>query len=434
MFKNLLQRRFVQDVLTLQAGSVFAHGLSFLKSVIFARLLGLEGFGIYAVVLAFTGTLNIITNFGQGQASLTFFAEKYSQKNTAGMKGVLRYYISLSLISATILILFAMAAPTVTDVLYSNPEIGTATRIAFLALLAGSFDTLFTNTLQSVREVRKLTILENINIVLQVILSTLFLILGFGIPGIFLGTLISNLLMLCVYIAVYRQLQSNYPIPGIREALKSKEPIKPYLTQGLWIAVDKNVGNLFPRSFIFIMSLFTNASVVGIAQLAFKIGTLPKMLILPHVGRMGMSVLPTLKAGDVNTLRRTCAQLIKHSLAFHALASFAALLVLPPLTILFYGWEFGAAVPPMLWIILISIITALNVANSPLFRMLEKAHIPAIWGIAEMGIGITLFMWFLRIFEPLNAFVLIILIMTLIKLWLNMYLYRLLSKGKAAQT
>src|SRR3989338_68139 len=158
--RSLLKRRFVRDVLTLQAGSVVGTGIGFLKSVLFARLIGIESFGVYATVLAFTGTASIFINFGQNQAALTFFAERHARKDRCGMGTVLKYYLTLSALVALILLCLSLAAPGIAAMLYDNASVGSLARLAFIATLAGSFDTFFAIQLQAVREIRTLTVLE----------------------------------------------------------------------------------------------------------------------------------------------------------------------------------------------------------------------------------------------------------------------------------
>lgn len=424
--RALLRHRFVRDVLTLQAGSVLGTGIAFIKSVLYARLLGIEAFGVYALVLAFTGTASIFVNFGQNQAALTFFAERHARADRRGMGAVLRYYLVLSSLGAIILLCLSFAAPALANALYDDASIGTLTRLAFLASLAGSFDTFFTIQLQAIRAIRTLAVLENCNALLQLLLAGTLLVAGYGVAGIFVGLGISNLLMLCVYGAVAHRRFRSVGLPTLRESLQSEESVRPLLKQGLWIAVDKNIGNLFPQSFFFVLSLFSAPAVVGVAQLAFKISSLPKVLLLPHIVRMSTTVLPGIRAraASLSALRHTWMLMVKHALAFHAAASVGSLIVLPPLTLFLYGHAFSGVIRPMTWLLLIQIISALNVGNSPLFRMLGKAHIPALFGIMALPLQLLAFIGLLHILPPLPAFVWTVLIVYCSNLWLNGHLYR----------
>lgn len=430
MIKNLLQiprsllhRQFVQNVLTLQIGSIVEMGIGFIKSILFARLLGLEGFGMYAVVLAMTGTFGIFTNLGQNQAALTFFAETYGKKDKKEMLTVMKYFLQLFICAGIILILFAILAPVIAEKLYNSSDISSAARIAFLAMFFGSTHALFRIFLQVTRQIIYMTALENLSLFFQLVFPVTLLWLGYGIQGIFTGILMSHILMFVVYMHSYYITRKHFPIPSLRAAATHKKNTLAYIKQGAWIAIDKNIGNLFPQGFFFVMSIVASPSIIGLAQLSFKIASIPRMFLLPHAVRMATTILPKVYAESSNQLRKTCAQLIKHTVFFHALISFGGLIVLPPLALNFYGLEFSAMIPTLMWIILIQIISGLNVANSPLFRMFKKTHIPALWGMVSLPLQLLAFIALLMFLPALQAFTLGILIMYVTNLYLNWYLY-----------
>src|SRR3989338_10490492 len=96
MFKTLLtisRVPFVRDVTIMQFGRLVTIGCSFLASILYVRYLGLGGYADYAVVLAYTGTVGLLTNLGQQATTLTFFAEAYGRKDRAALARVLQYYI-----------------------------------------------------------------------------------------------------------------------------------------------------------------------------------------------------------------------------------------------------------------------------------------------------------------------------------------------------
>lgn len=417
--------QFVRNILTLQASSVVSSGIGFLKSVLFFRLLGVHLFGVYAVVLSFTGTMSVITNLGQNQAALTFFAEAYARKDSAAQRSVIRYYFQLAAFACAVLTVFAFFAPAIAAALYADATIGTTARIGFLAMAVGSFDTLFTIVLQTVHEIRRMAILENVNILLQLVFSVAFLLFGWGPAGILGGVLLSNILMLGTYAYTYRLIRARYHLPLLGSAVfaQSGPSTRTYMGQGLWIAVDKNIGNLFPQSLFFTLSLFSAPAVVGMAQLAFKIAALPRTLFIPSVGRMATTALAALHTKSTAALRAATAKILKHSLALHSLFTLAGLVVLPPMALVLYGWEIADAIPAMLWLILIQLISGLNVVNSPLFRLLRRAHIPAVWGMITLPLDVLLLVGLTHVLSPMMAFVWAVFAMYVLNLFLNAYLY-----------
>ncbi len=431
ILQRLFARRFVRDVVTLQVGNVLSMGVGFVKSIVLARLLGVEGFGQYAVVTTVAGTLSVFTNFGQNQAADTFFAEQYSLKNNDGMRTVIKYCFLLTGIAAIILMLLAFGATEIMDRFYGLPALGFAAALAFLSAMIAGWEAPFVTMMQSVRSIRTLTILENVDTLLQCILSVGLVLMGWGVLGIFVGLFVTKAIMLATRIVIHRNISTQFKLPSLRSSFRSKGSMLPMMKQGFWIAVDKNVGNLFPQGFLFVMSFFTSAAVVGFAQLAYKIGSLPSTFILPQLARMSTTVLPALRAQGAHVLRRNCALLVKHALLIHTAASMAALAVIPYFILIFYGAEFSAAITPALWIVLIRIISALNLVNQPLFRLFKKAHLPALWNIVTMPLIMVAMALLMPIIDPLNAFLLAIFGVLALGLWLNVYLYRLLKSDHA---
>jgi len=422
----LWKKAFVRDVFTLQVGSVFRFGIGFLKSVIFARLLGLEGFGMYAVALSFTGTFKIFTGFGQEQALLSYLAEEYGKKNTQGMQALIKYFCLVTLFAGVLLCSLALLSPLLTSVLYpeSAKMVMAMAVLGFLGFVVSLPHPLVIALLQIVRDVRMMTILENTNLLLQLILSVCFVLLGWGPLGVFLGLFFSNLIMTIVYGLLFFRLRHRYRLPGIRESLWSTVSIRSYVQQGLWIAMDKNIVNVFPQALLFLLSVSAAPSVVGVAQLALKVANLPTGLFFAHVVRMANTVLPTLKNKGVSFLRKQCFLLIRHALCFHWLLVFGGIITLPFIVPIAYGQEFTGVIMPMLWILLIRLLQPFNVANSALMRIFRKVHVSTIWNVARIPLELGLFLFFLQNFSPITSFVVAIFLHQIGAFALNWYVYR----------
>lgn len=433
MARGLLKRGFVRDVLTLQAGSVAGMAINFIKSVALFRFLGTDDYGLLAVTMALIGTVTIFINLGQGNATVTFLAEAYHKKDMLSIRRVYRYFMELAVCANIIILAFIAFAPAFIEYMYDTTAITGLARIALLTLLVGSFDSLTISTLQVVREIRLLTTLENLSLLLQVTFGVALLI-PFGVTGALTGFLIGTAIMSVVYLFTFARIRKRYHLPGLGEAFRGKLSTKEYVWQGLWIAIDRNVGNLFPQGFLFIMSLFTTPAAVGIAQLAITNANRPRTVLLPHVGRMANSVLPAVASEGPQKLRRAVAQLIKHTLLVHTSITVACMLVFPWLLILVYGDAFRPAIEPMLWIMLISIISGFNIANAPILRLFRKAHVSALFNAIVMPLELLLFVGLLKIFEPLNALVLILLVIYVMGLWLNWFMYRTIKHEKPSTT
>ena len=430
----LWKRAFVRDVFTLQVGSAFAYGFGFIKSIVLARLLGLEGFGVYAVALSFTGTLKIVTGFGQEQALVTYLAEQYRQKDQESMLAVFKYFFCMTALAGLILFLLAWGSPAIANMFYSqNAEsVGLMARVIFSAFIVSLPAPLVIALLQVVRQVRRMTILENFNNVMQLCFAIIFVLMGHGPMGVFLGLLCSNLIMLILYCIQFFLLKKQYQFPSIRDSLRCRQPIGTYVHQGFFIAVDKNVVNFFPQALLFIFSLFAGSSAVGIARLALKMSYLPAGLFLGQAVRMANSVLPSMKNNGIPHMRKHAALLVKHSLVFHSLVVVCCIILMPFAVIIAYGWEFQDVIIPTLLMLSVRLLQPFNVANIALFRIFRKVHIATMWNVIRIPIELGIFFFLLKYppdffsLYPYAALVVAVYLHQLGAFSMNFYVYRCL--------
>jgi len=404
-FRPLLRSAFVRDIATMQVGRMVLIGCSFLSSIIYARFLGLGGYGHYAVVLAFTGVFGLLTNLGQQATTLTFFAEAYGRKDRTALAQILQYYIVLSACTAGLLLLFAVLAPLVTDRIYGNPEIGHLARIVFLSSICELIFIYYSIALQTVRKIRLLTLLENAKTVLQVGLATLFLVRGFGVAGILWSWIIASASFSALSCFLYPSLRAEYNLPHMYEALRegNASTLWKHTKDGLWIAADKSLGNLYPNIFLFALSTQVQESVVGSLRLAFKLGGLPASFGLASVGRLASSVLPTFAGKGHTALRTGLRKLTTHTLAMHGLITLCGLLIIPPLLPVVYGKSFGIAVYPFLVIAVLNVLLAFHAVTTPILRIYSKISVAAVLNAVGTVVALGLFFGLETVLKPTFA-------------------------------
>ena len=397
---------FVRDVATMQAGSAVAIGLNLLSSILYTRFLGPVGYGVYAVVLAFTGTFSIAVNWGQGSSATTFFAEQYGKKDVKGMAGVLSYFLIMTVGMAALLLILIAFSPAIAEALYHDASIGRIARISFLIILLSAAPTVFFAILQTVREIRTLAVLEQGSAFTALLLSALFLLGGGGVAGVLLAQALVNLLQIPLFLFLYGRLRQRYVLPGFRDIIHpSLTHFREYFVQGLWIGLDKNIGNLYPNVLFFVMSVAVSPAMVGLARISFTVSNVPRRVLLAPANQLATTVLPTVSARGNRVLRQTCVRLLKHALLFHALLSFGAAAVLPFAIHLFYGAAFDGAIVPAIWLTLIGILAALNVNNTPLLRLLRKTWLSTVWSATTILIACGAQWMLLSFLPPLTAFV-----------------------------
>ncbi len=387
---RLLSRPFVKDLATLQTGQIVAMICSFASSILYARLLGLEGYGQYAVVLTFTGVVGLLTNLGQQQTTLTFFAEAYSRKDAVAMKRVAQYYVVFGFLSAVLLGIGIAILPFLSTLLYGSPTIGQWGRIVFLASLCDIPYLFYTNILQATRQIRTLTLTENAATVAQLLFTTILLLASYGVSGVLLGSLLSSALFMALSLVLYPRLAEAHQLPTLKEIMSplDRRSFWKYAKDGGWIALDKTVGNLFPNIFLFVISTVASVRVMGLLRLALKLASLPTSFVLSSISRLSSSVLPGLAGKGTDILRRNVSTLIRHTIAIHVFTSIAAIVCVKIFLPIVYGPEFSPALYPFIIITLLNITQAFHTFATPILRIYSRVYYATILNVTGLLLGL----------------------------------------------
>ncbi len=424
IIRSLAQVPFVRDLLALQIGGVVAIGINLLTSIVYARVLGLQGYGVYAVVLAYTGTAGILLNWGQISALMTFFAEEYGKKDTKGMGTVLGYYLSVTALTSVLMLAFAWISPLFSSHIYANPQIGSLAQLAFGAMILNTIPAFFYAILQTVREIKLLAVVDQTTSLLQAGVCAAMVLLGKGVAGIFLGVITFQLLALPFYMELYRRLRKRYLLPSLRECFTLRgRKWREYLGQGIWIGIDKNIGNLFPKSFLFILSTFTAPATVGLARIMFQLSGLPDMVLFNQAGQMASSILPTIAQKGRDTLRKNALRLLKHTVFFHTLISIAAAAAMPIVIPLLFSTKYDKAILPAVVLTLISIIPAFGVNDTALLRYFRRTYVSSAINALALLLCCGAFLLLINLVSPLQALIGVTTLFYLCNLSITWYIY-----------
>jgi O-antigen/teichoic acid export membrane protein len=426
---------FVRGVATFQIGGIVMMGVGLVSSVLYARLLGVSVFGLYAVISAFVGLLTIATSYGQETAAATFLAEAMGRKDLEKARTVLRYYAQATAISAVVFVILFLVSPIIAHSTQSNPLIGQYARILLINTLLQSPNVLLFMALQLQRRIKAVTIIENTIDILQLILSIVLILQGWGIWGVLVGTTAISALATPFLLLMYDRSARAQGLPQAGEILGSlfKRGTGDYFVQGFWIALDQNIGkNLYPNLFYMVLNATTTLQTVGVFRIGFRLASLPGTFIMPSITRMTTYAIPKIATIDRKNLLKVCRKVIVVAVGVSALATVGAAIVVPPLIPFVYGVSFTNAIPTFLALLPINIIASTHVISVPLLRVYKKVWIISITNTVGIVIGIGAY-YLLHMFLPtLAAICFSIVIFHLNSLALFPYLYWLLRKKKLA--
>ncbi len=397
---------FVRGAATFQVGSMVMLVTGFASSIVYARLLGLKEFGMYAIVSAFVGIFGILASYGQESTTVIFLSEAVGKKDNKAIANVLRYYVHMTLLSSIVYLCIFILAPTLADALQHNALIGQYARLVILNILLQPANTLLFLLLQLERRIKTVVTLENGLDIAQLAVSIALLLLGWGVQGILIGTLSVSAAAFPFLVMMYNKSAKRQGLPTIWQTIGTLGKAKTggYVRQGFWIALDQNIGkNLYPNLFYIVLSATASLETVGIFRLAMRLAGLPLSLIMPSVTRMTSVTIPKIANSDSTSLFPSIRKVLAGTLGLVFLISCAAAIIIPPLIPFVYGTAFSKAAPIFLVLLVPNFLSSAHVLSVPLLRLFKRVWMISLTNLTGMGIAVVCYFFLLKFLSAIWA-------------------------------
>ena len=430
-FKDFIKISFVQDVSILGIGKFFSIFLGVISSVVLARLLHPELYGIYGLVFSFIGLIGIFMNWGGNYASLTLLAEAYAKKDKQEIKNILTYFTEVTILAICIIgILSIIFAPFLTGLLYDNSQVGHWARIVLLAGFLTVIYSLLVIVLQITRKMKQLTILETFNRFIYILFSIIFVLLGFGLTGIVWGYFISAFIFLILSIFLYSFLfKKDDLLPSLKQIFLNfgKIEFKKYFNFGFLIAVDKNLSFLISFLPIIFLGIFASVQEVGYFKIALGYITIPLVLLGP-VSRLLSIQLPKSKSYDLQIMKKHFYKTSFYSGLISILLVIPFIILAPYLIKLFYGPEYIPSIQLVYYLAILTAFSGFGVGLGPFYRTVNKMKIAIVSNIFYIALMTLLIFIFIRIYNSSIVIILSMTVCAIIFLFLHFYIIRSIFK------
>ena len=316
--------------------SVIVFAARFTISIIVARTLGVEGKGIYALVLM-TGSL-LVLFFSLGlNGAITYL--------TASSRFTARELFSYSMSSAVILSMAGGLAFYIAYVSFLSDSFLTGLQLSYIWLiiivLPINLISLFVSSILLGKQ--QIVAFNSINIIRtysNLILQILSAVLGYGIFGALLSWFISNIVALFATLWLLR-MEINFTISRFKEIFKVSTSF----------GIKSYIANLF--SFInyrldtYIVNYYSGPNDVGLYSTSVSAAEL--IWYVPN--SISSALFPKSSSLEKNTAARLTAQVCRQILLLTTLMCVIFAIIGPILIPLFYGDAFLAAVRPFLWLL-----------------------------------------------------------------------------------
>jgi len=430
-FKDLIRISFVQDVSILGIGKFLSILLSVASSIILARLLQPELYGIYGLIFAFVGLIGIFMSWGGDFASLTLLAEAYAKKDKQEIKNILTYFIKITLLAICIVgVLNVIFAPFLTELLYDNSQMGNWTRIVLLAGFLTIIYSLLVIVFQSIRKIKQLTILETFNKFIYILLPVVFVLLGWGLTGIVWGHFISAFIFLILSIFIYSFLsKKDKLLPNLRQIFSNFRKIKfrKYFNFGFLIAINQNLGRFHSLLPVIFLGIFASMQDVGYFKIALGYITISSMALEP-VSRLLNVQLPKSKSYNSQVLKEHFYKTSLYSGLISILLVIPFIVLAPYLIKFFYGEEYIQSIRLVYYLAIFVAFSGFGVGLGPFYRTVNKVKIPIIVNTFQIILMTLLTIILVKIYSPLVAITLAFVISTVLFLLLHLLVIKNILK------
>src|SRR3989344_2543800 len=344
----LYRHRFIQQIAMLQVGSFGGTVVQASVGVVIARLLQPELLGVYSLAFGLAAMTTLIVGMGIQEAVSSLLGRADARKDGVEVENIFGFMFKITFFAALIVLVFSFFLPSIADKLYGNSTIGVYALIIVVALVLSSFFfTLTYSTFQITGRIKSLTYLIVTDQSLRSGLSLVLVIAGLGVLGAVSGHLVGALIIFISSALLFKGLRKRDIIfPDLRQLISKTKSIsiKKYLGFTFWVALDRNMGNLFMSLPVILTGIYVSASEVSFFRLSFGYVNLVLSLLGPISVLLNVE-FPKLQIENREKLVQNFKKVSLYGLGLSIILTIGAIVVSPIAFKILYGENFLPSVP-----------------------------------------------------------------------------------------
>ena len=346
--------------------------LNLVVSIVLARSLGTEEYGLYAFLMWFAGFALLITNLGIGEMAKRFIAEANGRGSTEEQKAIVRLTLLLRAVLALIVFFVVLTFSGYWANLFGQGENQFLFIILAFSILPNVLYLAFIPIFSGFQRYNYRAYLMLLTNPPRAILIIALMAMGFGIQAVLLGNL--SIWVLGVFVGLFflRRLISLKDL--IATPRLSSSYMKTALKYTITVAGISGINYfLWSRGEVMFLGYFRPAVEVGFYTLASKLPSM-SMLLIPSV--FGVVLLPAISEqigrGDMYKLRLIYQTSARYLMMLALPLAAAGIALAHPIVTTLYGSDYAP------------VVILMQVLFIP-FAMMGMAHaaISVIYGINE---------------------------------------------------
>lgn len=317
------------------AGSIFNQAMRFGITFLLALLLGPSGAGLYYQSFAFLAFLSLVASGGFTLTLTRYVAVHRADRDDGALRGTLRLgLITPTLIATVIAVALYFSAPWLAHIAFNDPRLVTLLRFAAVALPATAYTDAALSATQGFKTMKPYAL---INLFFEpacrVLLTVAFLWAGWGLTGVMIALVVTNLLSAVLASIALRRLVGKLS-PSPRYNVRELFSFSAYS----WLT--KLAGNGLIWADTILLSIYAGAADVGVYTVATRLTLLATVFVDPVTTSFSPRIADLWRRERYQTLSKTY-KLITSWVFRLSLPSFIVLLLFPAELLSIFGPSFG---------------------------------------------------------------------------------------------
>lgn len=346
--------------------------LEFGISVILARLLTPQDFGLVGMVFVFTGFISLFSELGFG-AALIQRKDVYEQH----LSSVFWLNIAAGFL---IMIFLAVGAPLI-GVFYNEPRLVPLTRLLSLNFLIGAFKTVHTAIITRSMNFKLLALLETTTVLIAGILAVVLALSGFGVWSLAWQLLcLTTLQVIVIWIFTDWRPQLQFHKSAIQELWKFSSNLVGFRIINYWV---RNADNL-------LVGKFVGSAGLGIYTRSYSTMLMPLTQVTWVLSRVMFPALSKIQ-DDIPQVKQVYF-LANRAIALVTMPMVCGLLVVTKSFVLtLYGPKWESAIPIIQILCLIAISQPIGSTVGWIYGALGRTDIQFRWAVIRGSTAIIAF-------------------------------------------
>jgi O-antigen/teichoic acid export membrane protein len=253
------------------------EGLGLLTTLILARLLSPDAFGLLAMVAVFVGFISIFQNLGLGSSIVQ--EQEFGQENLSSI-----FWLNL-LFSLFLFLLTLLIAPLISS-FYGEPSIRSLMMVLAIKFPLGSVGMVHGALLAKQMMFKKLALIKNVSVAMGSAVGIAFALTGFGVWALVWQALAHSLANAILYWIM---------VPWSPKCVLSYKKIKKHLDFGLNLQAGTILNYCARNADDLIVGRFVGAGALGIYQMAYRLMLWPLQKVSRVVGEVMFPALSSIQ-------------------------------------------------------------------------------------------------------------------------------------------